>query len=166
MFLLRHGFNSPPPHHLTFTVIVYSLVMRTKVCCQCKLELPTSQFYRNRRRPDHLQTYCKECTNTHVQAQYYKNPGKWRRRERVATDRARDFIDQIRRTNKCAVCGETRWYTLVFHHSDPSVKEGNISQMTRMSISCIQAEMDKCELLCANCHLAFHHLQRHPEDAM
>lgn len=40
-----------------------------------------------------------------------------------------------------------------FDHRPGEVKKGNISNMKSMySVEALQAEMDKCDLVCANCH--------------
>jgi transposase len=54
----------------------------------------------------------------------------------------------------CAVCGYDRSaVALQFHHVDPSAKEFGIADRgVARSISRARAEVDKCVLLCANCH--------------
>lgn len=55
---------------------------------------------------------------------------------------------------KCACCGYDKHPgVLDFHHIDPATKEFSISQkgMTR-SWEKIQRELDKCIMVCANCH--------------
>lgn len=57
---------------------------------------------------------------------------------------------------KCICCGFNKHYSaLDFHHLDPSIKEFNL---TRNSIGWnkLQPELDKCVLLCSNCHRMIH----------
>lgn len=42
---------------------------------------------------------------------------------------------------------------LTFHHKDRAIKEFSISQIKDHSWSKIKAELDKCELICFNCHM-------------
>ena len=58
------------------------------------------------------------------------------------------------RGDKCAKCGFTDIRALVWHHLDPNEKVKSISEMirNRVSMDKLQAELDKCELICANCH--------------
>ena len=42
-----------------------------------------------------------------------------------------------------------------FHHIDPSTKEFNISGGTK-AISKLKQEVDKCILVCSNCHREIH----------
>lgn len=46
---------------------------------------------------------------------------------------------------------------MVFHHKDPLIKEFAISKHGHtMSLDKAKAEVDKCHLLCSNCHLVVH----------
>lgn len=39
-----------------------------------------------------------------------------------------------------------------FHHLDPSKKEFTLSKRGARSLERLRAEVDKCVLLCSNCH--------------
>lgn len=57
---------------------------------------------------------------------------------------------------KCEICGYAKCLgALEFHHPDPLNKEFNISDRIT-SFGVIQAELDKCHILCANCHREVH----------
>lgn len=59
---------------------------------------------------------------------------------------------------ECQVCGETFPQALEFHHRDPSNKLFEISQFYglqrqyKRSLKELIEEIDKCDVLCANCH--------------
>ena len=60
--------------------------------------------------------------------------------------------------SKCQICGYDRYVgSLNFHHIDPASKEFGISQdgLTR-SWERVKREIEKCILLCANCHAEVH----------
>ena len=62
---------------------------------------------------------------------------------------------------KCEQCGYNKCEgALHFHHTDPNKKDFSISQInlnqTIFSIREIKKEVDKCILLCANCHAEKH----------
>ena len=44
-----------------------------------------------------------------------------------------------------------------FHHLDPATKDYNIGRLTTYSIDVMKHELDKCVLLCRNCHAETHH---------
>ena len=57
---------------------------------------------------------------------------------------------------KCEMCGYNRCLScLTFHHIDPSKKDFQISGMTG-AYDKILKEVDKCKLLCHNCHGELH----------
>ena len=59
---------------------------------------------------------------------------------------------------KCQCCGYNRCLgALEFHHIDPSSKDFGISSKgyTR-SWDKVKSELDKCVLVCANCHREIH----------
>lgn len=58
----------------------------------------------------------------------------------------------------CQICGyDASIYALTFHHRNPKEKDFGLSArgLTR-SWEKIQKELDKCILLCANCHAEVH----------
>lgn len=66
---------------------------------------------------------------------------------------------------KCIGCGETHPAMLQFHHRNPSEKEFSV---TTKQMSCskqypwsrIEKELEKCDLVCANCHFLEHNTWR------
>ena len=66
--------------------------------------------------------------------------------------------------NKCQRCGYSKCEgALQFHHKDPKLKEFQLSHInlndTNFSFDKLLNEVDKCELLCANCHAEQHYLE-------
>ena len=58
---------------------------------------------------------------------------------------------------ECSCCGyNTCNRALHFHHLDPSTKDFSISTNANNSFERVLAEIDKCVLLCANCHAELH----------
>ena len=60
---------------------------------------------------------------------------------------------------KCKVCGYDKCLrALSFHHRDPSKKEFNMTgrEMGMYKKDLLFKEADKCDLLCANCHMEEH----------
>lgn len=61
--------------------------------------------------------------------------------------------------NKCSRCGleDTTLGFFDFHHIDPSVKDSNIgSLISGSSMEKILKELDKCIMVCPNCHRRCH----------
>src|SRR5690348_17765017 len=58
---------------------------------------------------------------------------------------------------KCILCGYDKCPdALEFHHRDPSQKEFTPSRAYKRSWDVLKIEIDKCDLLCANCHREAH----------
>jgi 5-methylcytosine-specific restriction endonuclease McrA len=59
---------------------------------------------------------------------------------------------------QCSVCGYKRCSeALEFHHVDPKEKDFTISDKGySQSWETVKAELDKCVMLCANCHRETH----------
>lgn len=61
---------------------------------------------------------------------------------------------------KCERCGyDKNISALEFHHRDPKEKnfQIDIRKFSNSNLDSLQKELDKCELLCANCHRELHH---------
>lgn len=59
---------------------------------------------------------------------------------------------------KCIKCGYNKYPEVMeFHHRDPLQKDFNVSKkgLTR-SWERVRKEIEKCDLLCANCHRELH----------
>jgi hypothetical protein len=70
-------------------------------------------------------------------------------------------LDEYKEEQGCAECGEARPYVLQFHHIEPDAKESTISNLVNSaSMDRVWAEVDKCVVLCANCHMALHYWER------
>lgn len=58
--------------------------------------------------------------------------------------------------SKCRCCGNADSDVLTFHHVDRENKYDNLSSLWHSKWNVIELELDKCELLCANCHMKLH----------
>ena len=85
----------------------------------------------------------------------------WRRRDRNKDlnriKKGRKIIHNLK-INGCAICGYDKCdNALDFHHVNPQDKKFQIIAKTVLSSSLIVAEeLDKCILLCSNCHREIH----------
>ena len=96
---------------------------------------------------------------------------KIRKETRTYADRAKYMVMAVKRRriklremarsykgNKCAICGYNKCSrALSFHHVNPKNKDFDMSSkgLTR-SWERLRKEIDKCVLLCANCHMEVH----------
>lgn len=68
--------------------------------------------------------------------------------------RKREWFQNLKKNLKCIKCGEKTPICLDFHHRDSSQKLRCVTKMVMDSCSKerILAEIEKCDVLCANCH--------------
>lgn len=113
-----------------------------KKCEICGKEFQTIQYGGSRK-------YCFECVPLNV------DESKKTVFKRQALKR-----EGVRRLGgKCLKCGETRPHILNFHHINPENKVDAPSKLLANSqINKFFIEIEKCILLCANCHEDFHYL--------
>lgn len=58
---------------------------------------------------------------------------------------------------KCTQCGYNKCLAaLDFHHVDPSQKDPDWKNMRHRSFESVMKELDKCVLVCKNCHAEIH----------
>lgn len=98
------------------------------------------------------QKFCKVCNN----------PLPSRRRNICNACHVAKYRQNVKRKlveyrgGKCLICGYNRCISnMVFHHRDPSKKEFGIGGKSQ-SFNRLKNEVNKCSLLCANCHGEVH----------
>lgn len=113
-----------------------------KNCTKCLVEKEDSDFYE--KRPDRKQSLCKNCFNEYCVQRWVQ-----RKKDAVAY-----------KGGKCQECGYCKNYgALDFHHRDSETKDFDWTKLRLRSLKSIKTELDKCNLLCKNCHTAFHNPQ-------
>ena len=90
------------------------------------------------------------------QKHHQRTKKKKRKQQNQLKDKRQHFVleEMQRRGGKCAKCGFSDIRALDWHHLDPDEKVNSISEMIRdrVCMDKLQVELDKCELICANCH--------------
>jgi hypothetical protein len=121
-------------------------------CSRCQQDLPLSAFARY---GTTQQSYCRACKKEYDAAWYRVN--KERRRAKVRADREAyiAWLDSLKDGKPCADCGQTYPpYVMEWHHIPGATKTLVLADTRRAAHSKarILAELEKCELVCANCH--------------
>ena len=95
----------------------------------------------------------------------YKHKSKKKKEQsqksrKKAVKRNRKYIEAYKLAHPCP-CGVTEPCCLSFHH-DKGNKTGNISDMVNRGygITRIQKEINKCVVLCLNCHSVLHNKEK------
>ncbi len=122
-------------------------VPKEKVCPSCNKTLPISNFgihqkKDRKRKPFCIFTICKKCDSDRV-----------KECKRQIKQQAVDY-----KGGKCCKCGYCKCLrSLDFHHQDPSQKDFGVAQFKKNSFDdTMKRELDKCILVCKNCHGELH----------
>lgn len=132
------------------------------ICNKCGVEKDEKEFYVRNMRKNILHRQCKACYKAHRQKNYENHYLKYReaylqraklRRERLRTE-FRTQMKNYMSNKSCQDCGENDIRVLELDHIEPSGKKFTISQAVRLGYSWqdILLEIEKCQVLCANCH--------------
>lgn len=113
-----------------------------KTCSQCTEEKQESEYYaKGRKDSGKLMKECKACFNSRNMARY-EEKAKW-------------LVEQ--KGGGCILCGYSSCTAaLEFHHVDTEHKDFQINKRWSMSRESLLKEIDKCVLLCSNCHRETH----------
>ena len=119
---------------------------QTKQCTDRKLIKPTSEFYLSKTYSQGVMCYCKSCFNKRAIQRWIK-----RKTEAIAY-----------KGSSCERCNlhisKAHYSVFEFHHTDRTQKDVDWSKLRLKSMFSIKKELDKCRLLCANCHRIVHSL--------
>lgn len=80
----------------------------------------------------------------------------------------KDYIENYKRDHECVRCGCTDFRVLEFHHKNPKEKKFSIFMAVhnRYSIPAVQREIEKTDIVCANCHRIIHHEWSNNEEVL
>lgn len=85
---------------------------------------------------------------------YQKKKQYYRQKAREQKQKIRAWLRALKATLSCTRCGEDHQACISFHHRDRKTKFKEVSQMATdgYSTARIMKEIDKCDVLCENCH--------------
>ena len=90
------------------------------------------------------------------------NREKLNKEQRDRIKRGRDWWAEYRSRMSCSVCGENHHACLDFHHTNPEEKEFRIGDKVGLwKHERIVKEVEKCVVLCSNCHKKLHYEMKH-----
>jgi hypothetical protein len=81
-----------------------------------------------------------------------------RQAQRRHRDKMRQWFSEFMKDKSCLKCPESTKECLDFHHIDPKTKKGQVTKLLRdyRSMKKVLEEIEKCVILCANCHRKIH----------
>lgn len=115
-----------------------------KVCSQCGTWKQLAAFHSDGK--GGKRANCAECKNAYN--------AKWNAGQKAETEK---LISDARSVG-CLLCGERDPVVLDFHHRGNVNKDDHVMRMAgrRISIERVKTELEKCVVLCANCHRRVH----------
>ena len=88
---------------------------------------------------------------------YLNNKNKYTESRKLNREKHKIWLADYKKTLSCETCGENHPACLDFHHIDPSLKEDSINRIKqRYSLEYLKKEIEKCKVLCSNCHRKLH----------
>lgn len=156
--------------------------LHMKICNKCNLEFKTRVKIDGKWRSINNRKYCLQCSpfNTHNTKQLVKidkpykcacgetNPDMFYGNKHTVCSKChcKYTLNKGKQTKaksieykggKCSICEYNRCNTaLEFHHIDPSKKDLNFKGMRGWAWERVVNELDKCILVCSNCHREIH----------
>ena len=131
-----------------------------KNCYNCKLDKSEEFFAKNKRRPDGLQSQCKSCQKLLRKKHYSNNISKISGQVKNYRLKIRQFLISLKESSPCLDCNKKYpYYVMDFDHKyDKKFSIGNGS--FHYSEKELLEEIEKCDLVCANCHRERTHKRR------
>ena len=110
---------------------------------------------KEKRRQYHREYYYKRLKNNYAE--------KRKPSIQKSVKKKQDFINSLK--TPCQKCGETRLYTIEFHHINNTDKLFNVGAGVWKTNDALVQEANKCVCFCKCCHAEFHYLYgREPEN--
>jgi hypothetical protein len=138
-----------------------------KRCCCCKKEKDVSEFgYRKSK--NCLRENCKICHCNKVKDAYKKNPiptkERTKRHSPIQRKKRKDWLNEVKAAYGCQLCGLNEKAVLDFHHI--KTKEFDVTSGKNRAMQDLKKEINKCVVLCANCHRRAHAGTHQVNDSM
>jgi len=127
----------------------------TRKCYRCGEVKPTAEFAWRRKEQGQHDTFCRPCRSAYGKEHYAANRSRYIEQARVQKQRLRlertTYLLAFFRTHPCVDCGEQDPVVLEFDHlRDKSFAIG--PALTTRNWQSILDEIEKCEVVCSNCH--------------
>lgn len=124
----------------------------TKRCFKCKIEKPIECFSKNKGRSDGHSGQCKECHTVMRKEHYEKNKKRIFSQVNLQKKKYYEWFASLK-DKPCVDCGNKfPHYVMDFDHIKNKEFTLSNARQGRYSKEKILKEIDKCELVCSNCH--------------
>ena len=149
--------------------------METRTCRVCEIKKPKSEYAPSVW--EHGKRLCRNCGQIQNKKYFHSEKGRESMNKYRRSDKAKKLGKEYRQKRKnmwrewfinngygvCSKCGYNEYFEAIeFHHRDPSTKKIYVCEWvqkrgcTTKNQQIIKQEIDKCDVLCANCHRKTH----------
>ena len=125
-------------------------------CISCKEDKPEDQFNFRNKAKGVRQRYCKPCDSKIRKSAYNNHKTKTVAKVQERNRLLHADFKELKASLFCEVCGEDAPECLDFHHVDPTQKDAAVSTLIHYGRKKLQEEIEKCKVLCSNCHRKVH----------
>lgn len=135
------------------------------ICNHCLQEKPEEEFNWRYKSLGIRHPTCRICQHKHNK-KYFEGDAKQRHLQQVkerkiaAREVAKQYVWDYLSTHPCLHCGESDPVVLEFHHTGDKENEISVLAGAGYPVETIQKEIDRCIVLCANCHRKLTHTER------
>lgn len=127
-------------------------------CIDCKDEKMFSEFHFRNKSKGQYQSVCKECKKKRHAKNYQDNQIAWKKRIKERRSEVRKYIQDVKEASPCCDCQKFYpYYVMDFDHLDNKTKE--VSRMVSFGLDKVKKEIEKCDLVCSNCHRERTHMR-------
>jgi hypothetical protein len=124
----------------------------TKQCSTCREIKPLAEFNRLKKAKDGRQYNCRDCNKQYHYDHWERHMEQIRGHTETRRQKIRRFIVRYLLDHPCVDCGEADIVVLDFDHVGDE-KNHNVGYLiTSGTMERVRAEIELCEVVCANCH--------------
>ncbi len=120
------------------------------ICGKCGPK-DSSEFYRCSGKKRGFQSVCIGCQKSEHKTHYTNNKSAYYENRKIQYQKGVEFLRNLKETTPCKDCGKMYpYYVMEFDHLGD--KEFILARPNGRSVEALQKEVNKCDIVCSNCH--------------
>lgn len=128
-----------------------------KTCTLCLKPKALEAFPVKKANKDGRAARCLVCQRALIRSHYENNKDYYKNKAALSNGTAnakrKQYVDKLKSETPCMDCGNKfPPVAMDFDHRDGNEKYKNVSQLLKYSWLKMLAEIDKCDIVCSNCH--------------
>jgi len=132
--------------------------LKIKECPKCGEIKSFDEFNKDKTRKNMIASWCRDCNTKSNKIFREANKERYSYNANKRVRKQRDIIDEYKIEKGCIKCGYNKIASVLeFHHIDKETKEYSIGSIVGNNLKKVWREINKCIILCSNCHQEFHY---------